>query len=73
MKYRDALLPLLSFDMQVQVKREGVQPVLVLSEQGHSVGLLIDEIVDISRWARTSTSSWKAVCCRSPDKQGSAA
>jgi two-component system chemotaxis sensor kinase CheA len=47
-KYRDALLPLLSFDMQVQVKREGAQPILVLSEQNRSVGLLIDEIVDIA-------------------------
>jgi two-component system, chemotaxis family, sensor kinase CheA len=47
-KYRDALLPLLSFDIQVRVKREGAQPILVFSEQGHSVGLLIDEIVDIA-------------------------
>jgi two-component system chemotaxis sensor kinase CheA len=47
-KYRDALLPLLSFDMQMRIKREGTQPVLVFSEQGCSIGLLIDEIVDIA-------------------------
>jgi len=46
-KYRDALLPLRSFD-QVRIKREGAQPILVFSEQGHSVGLLFDEIVDIA-------------------------
>jgi len=47
-KYREALLPLLSFDMQTRIKREGTQPVLVFSEQGCSIGLLIDEIVDIA-------------------------
>jgi two-component system chemotaxis sensor kinase CheA len=47
-KYRDALVPLLSFDMQMRIKREGTQLVLVFSEQGCSIGLLIDEIVDIA-------------------------
>ncbi len=47
-KYRDKLMPLLSFDMQVRIKKEGAQPILVFSEQGRSIGLLIDEIVDIA-------------------------
>jgi two-component system chemotaxis sensor kinase CheA len=48
MKYRDELMPLVGFDLQVRVKREGAQPVLVFSEEGRSIGLLIDEIVDIA-------------------------
>jgi two-component system chemotaxis sensor kinase CheA len=47
-KYRDALMPLLGFDAQVRIKKEGAQPVLVFSEYGRSIGLLIDEIVDIA-------------------------
>jgi len=47
-KYRDALMPLLGFDMQARIKKEGAQPILVFSEQGRSIGLLIDEIVDIA-------------------------
>jgi two-component system chemotaxis sensor kinase CheA len=46
-KYRDALIPLLGFDVQVRIEKKHTQPVLVLSEQGRSVGLVIDEIVDI--------------------------
>jgi two-component system, chemotaxis family, sensor kinase CheA len=47
-KYRDALMPLLGFDAQVRIKREGAQPILVLSEYDRSIGLLLDEIVDIA-------------------------
>ena len=47
-KYRDELMPLLSFDVHVRVKKEGTQPILVFSEQRRSIGLLIDEIVDIA-------------------------
>lgn len=47
-KYRDELMPLLGFDMQARIKKEGAQPILVFSEQGRSIGLLIDEIVDIA-------------------------
>jgi len=39
-KYRDELMPLLSF--------EAAQPILVFSEHGRSIGLLIDEIVDVA-------------------------
>jgi two-component system, chemotaxis family, sensor kinase CheA len=47
-KYRDELMPLLGFDMQARIKKEGAQPILVFSEQGRSIGLLIDEIADIA-------------------------
>ncbi|MGA8697451.1 MAG: chemotaxis protein CheA [Xanthobacteraceae bacterium] len=47
-KYRDELMPLLGFDMQARIKKKGAQPILVFSEQGRSIGLLIDEIVDIA-------------------------
>jgi two-component system chemotaxis sensor kinase CheA len=47
-KYRDELMPLLGFDVQAPSEKEGVQPVLVFSEQGGSFGLLIDEIADIA-------------------------
>jgi two-component system, chemotaxis family, sensor kinase CheA len=47
-KYRDELMPLLGFDMQARIKKEGAQPILIFSEQGRSIGLLIDEIVDIT-------------------------
>jgi two-component system chemotaxis sensor kinase CheA len=46
-KYRDALIPLLGFDVQVRIEKKHTQPILVLSEQGRSVGLVIDEIVDV--------------------------
>jgi two-component system chemotaxis sensor kinase CheA len=47
-KYRDQLMPLFGFDIQLRTKSEGVQPIVVVSEQGRSIGLLIDEIVDIA-------------------------
>src|SRR5690349_14415502 len=47
-KYRDELMPLLAFDAQARIKKEGAQPILVFSEYGRSIGLLIDEIVDIA-------------------------
>jgi len=48
MKYRDELMPLLGFDLKAQVKEQGAQPVLVFSQADRSVGLFIDEIVDIA-------------------------
>jgi len=47
-KYRDELMPLLSFDKQLRIKKEAAQPILVFSEHGRSIGLLIDEIVDVA-------------------------
>ena len=41
-------MPLLGCDAQVRIKKEGAQPILVFSEHGRSIGLIIDEIVDIA-------------------------
>jgi len=46
-QYRDQLMPLLRIDSQTAIKEEGVQPILVFSDQGRSMGLVVDEIVDI--------------------------
>jgi two-component system chemotaxis sensor kinase CheA len=37
----------LRIDSQTAIKEEGVQPILVFSDQGRSMGLVVDEIVDI--------------------------
>jgi two-component system, chemotaxis family, sensor kinase CheA len=47
-KYRGELMPLLGFDLQARIEKEGPQTVLVFTEQDRSIGLLIDEIVDIA-------------------------
>ncbi len=41
-------MPLVGFDMRQRIKNEGTQSVLVFSERRRSIGLLIDEIVDIA-------------------------
>jgi two-component system chemotaxis sensor kinase CheA len=46
-QYRGQLMPLLSVSDDVNFKREGAQPLLVFSDAGRSVGLVVDEIVDI--------------------------
>jgi two-component system chemotaxis sensor kinase CheA len=46
-QYRDQLMPLLRIDMQSGLKQEGAQPILVFSDRGRSMGLVVDEIVDI--------------------------
>jgi two-component system, chemotaxis family, sensor kinase CheA len=48
MHYRGELIPLFGFDRQPRIKKEAAQPVLVFSEQGRSIGLLVDEILDIA-------------------------
>jgi two-component system chemotaxis sensor kinase CheA len=45
-QYRGALMPLVYMQGAAQ-ERDGVQPVLVFTEEGRPVGLAIDEIVDI--------------------------
>jgi two-component system chemotaxis sensor kinase CheA len=47
LQYRDQLMPLLRIDTQTAIKQEGAQPILVFSDHGRSMGLLVDEIVDI--------------------------
>jgi two-component system chemotaxis sensor kinase CheA len=46
-QYRGQLMPLVRVNDDVCVKGEGVQPLLVFSEGGRSMGLVVDEIVDI--------------------------
>jgi len=47
LQYRDQLMPLLRIDTQTAIKHEGAQPILVFSDNGRSMGLVVDEIVDI--------------------------
>jgi two-component system, chemotaxis family, sensor kinase CheA len=46
-QYRDQLMPLLRIDAQTAIKDDGAQPILVFSDHGRSMGLVVDEIVDI--------------------------
>jgi len=46
-QYRDQLMPLLRVDADSGLKQEGAQPILVFSDDGRSMGLVVDEIVDI--------------------------
>jgi len=46
-QYGDQLMPLLRIDSQTRFKEDGVQPILVFSDHGRSMGLVVDEIVDI--------------------------
>jgi two-component system, chemotaxis family, sensor kinase CheA len=46
-QYRDQLMPLLRIDTQSAMKQEGAVPVLVFTDHGRSMGLVVDEIVDI--------------------------
>jgi len=46
-QYRDQLMPLLRIDTQSDLKRDGAQPILVFSDRSRSMGLVVDEIVDI--------------------------
>jgi len=46
-QYRGRLMPLISIDSSYAVKSEGRQPILVFTDQDRSMGLVVDEIVDI--------------------------
>ena len=46
-QYRDQLMPLLRVDADGGLKSEGAQPILVFSDHGRSIGLAVDEIIDI--------------------------
>jgi two-component system chemotaxis sensor kinase CheA len=46
-QYRGALMPLVPVAGEVEIRKEGVQPLLVFSDAGRSMGLVVDEIVDI--------------------------
>jgi two-component system chemotaxis sensor kinase CheA len=46
-QYRGQLMPLVRVNEEVRFKEEGAQPLLVFSDDGRSMGLAVDEIVDI--------------------------
>jgi two-component system chemotaxis sensor kinase CheA len=46
-QYRGQLMPLVRISDDVCLKREGAQPLLVFSDSGRSMGLVVDEIIDI--------------------------
>src|SRR5213079_1601726 len=46
-QYRGQLMPLVRVCDEVRVRTEGAQPLLVFSDAGRSMGLVVDEIVDI--------------------------
>jgi two-component system, chemotaxis family, sensor kinase CheA len=46
-QYRGHLMPLVRVDEAANIRSEGRQPLLVFSEGGRSMGLAVDEIVDI--------------------------
>jgi len=46
-QYRGGLMPLLPVNADVRVRTEGTQPLLVFIDKERSMGLVVDEIVDI--------------------------
>ncbi len=46
-QYRGQLMPLIGVTDSFQIKQDGRQPVLVFTDRERSMGLLVDEIVDI--------------------------
>ncbi len=48
-QYRDHLMPLIAIDTGHVWKDAGKQPILVFEKDGHSLGILVDEVVDIAR------------------------
>ena len=46
-QYRGQLMPLICIGDEVKIKRDGAQPLLVFSDASRSMGLVVDEIIDI--------------------------
>ena len=46
-QYRGKLMPLVPVEASYEIKREGRQPILVFTDGSRSMGLLVDETVDI--------------------------
>ena len=46
-QYREHLMPIVPIDSKYQMGQMGRQPVLVFSDRDHTMGLMVDEIVDI--------------------------
>jgi two-component system chemotaxis sensor kinase CheA len=47
LQYRGVLMPLVPANEDVKLKTEGMQPLLVFVDEGRSMALVVDEIVDI--------------------------
>ncbi len=47
-QYRDHLMPLITLDPTHQWKDSGKQPILVFDKDGRSLGIVVDEVVDIA-------------------------
>jgi len=45
-QYREQLMPLVRIE-DVSIRQSGVQPILVFADDGRSMGLVVDEIIDI--------------------------
>jgi two-component system chemotaxis sensor kinase CheA len=46
-QYRGKLMPLVTIDPSYQIRDKGRQPVLVFADREHTMGLVVDEILDI--------------------------
>jgi two-component system chemotaxis sensor kinase CheA len=46
-QYREQLMPLVQMNSSVEIRAAGAQPILVFADDGRSMGLVVDEIVDI--------------------------
>lgn len=46
-QYRDTLMPLVPFDGSVSISEDDEKPVLVFADSLHSMGIIVDEIIDI--------------------------
>ncbi len=46
-QYRGRLMPLICIDENIKRRTEGLQPMLVFCDSGHSMALVVDDIVDI--------------------------
>lgn len=46
-QYRGTLMPIIPFNPSIQVGNEGLKPLLVFADRGKSVGIIVDDIIDI--------------------------
>jgi len=46
-QYRDTLMPLIKFDPDLEIVKEGAQPTLVFTDGTRTMGLMVREIIDI--------------------------
>ncbi len=48
LQYRGDLMPLIPYNTSMEIGTEGEKPILVFSDKGKSMGLIVDQIVDIT-------------------------